>query len=292
MITIRLKGGMGNQMFQYAFARGLAAKLDTDLKVDCSLLLDRGLGKDFVYRKYDLTIFDLNADFNISPLLLEKVYKLRFSKVGKLVRSFVEKGTPVQKERYFHVDQKLIDKPIDNVIYDGWWQSEQYFKEVSEEIRKSFSFRAPILPESKDLFDRINNTNSICLNVRRTDFLTNATLNATNLEYFLKAAKNMSEMVDSPHFFIFSDDTEWCKKHLILDHPTEVVKHNHKGFKFGNYLQLMKSCKNFIIPNSSFAWWAVWLSEHRGKHVIAPKNWFNEGDYNTKDLVPDSWIRL
>ena len=102
----------------------------------------------------------------------------------------------------------------------------------------------------------------------------------------------MAELVDQPYFFVFSDDVEWCKQHLKLDHPTVVVSHKHKGYKFGNYWQLMIACKHYIIPNSSYAWWAVWLNSNANKHVIAPNNWFNEGDYDTSDLVPASWIRM
>ena len=102
----------------------------------------------------------------------------------------------------------------------------------------------------------------------------------------------MAEHVEEPHFFVFSDDIDWCRENIVLDHPVQVVDHDYKGRKFGNYMQLMVSCKNFIIPNSSFAWWAVWLNEQENKRVIAPSNWFNEGDYNTEDLVPSTWIRM
>ena len=292
MIIVRLKGGMGNQMFQYAFAKGMAARLNTDFKIDCSLLLDRSRGKDHIYRNYDLSIFNVKEDFTISSSLLRTIYKLKSAKIRKIITAKVAKGFQIEKEKHFHTDQELIENPVNNSLYDGWWQSARYFDNVKDIIRSEFTFKHKLLPESQELYQRINNTNSICLNVRRTDFLTNPTLNATNLDYFLKAATRMSELVHSPHFYIFSDDTKWCEENILLDFPVEVVKHTHKGIKFGNYLQLMIACKHFIIPNSSYAWWAVWLNEYNNKYVIAPKNWFNEGDYDTKDLLPENWIRL
>lgn len=292
MIHIRLKGGLGNQMFQYAFAIGQAARLGTGLKVDCSALLDRARGKDFVYRDYDLDIFKLEPEFVISPEKLRKIYRFKSSMLSRYTKKFAQKGLKLEKEKHFHVDKSLLSSPKDQVVYDGWWQSETYFENVSEELSEAFSFKEGILPVSQALFEQLSQTNSVCLNVRRTDFLTTPALNATNLDYFMRAARKMAELVDRPHFYVFSDDIAWCKENIRLEQPVKVIGHEHKGWKFGNYLQLMSACKNFIIPNSSFAWWAVWLNKHENKQVIAPKNWFNEGDYDTRDLVPQWWLRL
>jgi len=292
MIQVRLKGGMGNQMFQYAFGMGCAARLRTSLKLDCSALLDRSRGKDFIYRDLDLDIFRSEPDFGVDPALLRKFYKIKSSSVSRLAKKYATTGLTIEKEKHFHVDKNLLESPKDNVLYDGWWQSEKYFSNVKTQVREAFQFKESILSEAKELYEQICNSNSVCLNVRRTDFLTTPTLNATNLEYFLKSAERMSRLIDDPHFFIFSDDIDWCREHIQLDNPVKIVGHEMKGYKFGNYLQLMKSCKNFIIPNSSFAWWAVWLNENDDRKVIAPKNWFNEGDFNTTDLVPKEWLRI
>jgi len=292
MVTIRLKAGMGNQMFQYAFGLNMAHALKTDLRIDLSLLLDRARGEEHVYRNYDLTIFNVPQDFTISPTLLRTLYKTKSSKICKLTRKWIERNKNYVKEPHFHLSKDILNNPKDNTIYEGWWQSEDYFSDIAPEIRKVFTFVHPILEESKDLLKKIKDTNSVCLNVRRTDFLKVDTLNTTNKNYFFKAAKHMAEKVENPVFYIFSDDVEWCRKNIILDYPTEIVEHKHKGIKFGNYMQLMIACKHFIIPNSSYAWWAVWLCENKEKIVIAPKIWFNDSAIDTSDLVPDSWIRL
>ncbi len=291
MITVRLKGGMGNQMFQYAFGQGLAKSLNTDVQLDLSSLLDRSKG-DFVYRDYDLDIFNVNPSFESNPNLLRTIYKIKLSKVAKLVKKKAGRSKTYIKEAHFHVMEDLLQNPKNNALYDGWWQSEKYFDNVADQIRKEFSFKETILPKSQALFEKIQSTNAVCLNVRRTDFLKVAELNTTNLDYFLNGAKYIAERVEQPHFYIFSDDIEWSRDNIKLGHPTTVVDHEHKGRKFGNYLQLMKACQHFIIPNSSFAWWAIWLNENPSKIVIAPKNWFNDAKFDTSDLVPKNWIRL
>ncbi len=291
MIIIRLKGGMGNQMFQYALGVKLANQLNTELKLDLSSLLDRSKG-DFVYRDYDLSIFQVPDNFLNAPGLLKTIYRPKLSIITKTLRQYLDKGRTHIKEKHFHFQAEILSTPQSNAIYEGWFQSYRYFEGMEEVLKKQFTFKNPILPKSQDLHQRIKNTNAICLNVRRTDFLKVDALNTTNLDYFLKSARHMSTLVDQPSFFIFSDDIDWCKENIILDHPVEIVDHQHKGEKFGNYMQLMIACKHYIIPNSSFAWWAVWLNQNPERKVIAPKNWFNDENIDTSDLVPQDWIRF
>ena len=291
MITVRLKGGMGNQMFQYAFGRRLAKELGEDLQLDLTSLLDRSKG-DFVYRDYDLPIFHVRDQFVHTPALLRTLYRPKKRFVYKWLDKAVKRGRTHIKEEHFHFEPTFVNEPVRGALYEGWFQSYRYFEGVEEELRNDFRFIHPILPESAALLARIKACNAVCLNVRRTDFLKVDNLNTTNLDYFLGGAQRIADLTDRPHFFIFSDDVAWCREHIKLDHPTEVVGHEHKGIKFGNYLQLMIACQHYIIPNSSFAWWATWLNENPAKLVVAPKNWFADQNIDTSDLVPADWIRL
>jgi len=292
MVITRLKGGMGNQLFQYALGRQLAAQLNTELKLDVSNLLYRNKGADFVYRDYDLGVFNVEGDFLTRPELLRPIMNLRIGPLSRRVKGFLTRKYPVVEEAHFHYDPSILSEASAGKIYEGWFQSPRYFAGVEAEIRRTFTFSRPLLPESAELHARIIGSNAICLNVRRTDFLTTDVLNATNRDYFLRAAAYLAERVDHPHFFVFSDDVEWCRENITLGHPTEFVGHEHKGWKFGNYLRLMHACRHFIIPNSTFAWWAAWLNTGADKLVVAPKHWFTDPAIDTTDLVPDNWVRL
>lgn len=292
MIYVKLKGGMGNQMFQYALGRQLAHQLGIDFSMDLTNLLDRDKGVDFVYRDYDLSIFNVKEQFLFAPGWQRTVYGWKLPKTGKLLRKLARKGKRYVRETDFHFQPGILANAQDNSLYEGWFQSPKYFAGIEDQLREDFRFQDAIIPESKELEQRILSTNSVCLNVRRTDFLKVDTLNATNLDYFLRGAAYMAERVDNPHFFIFSDDVEWCRENILLDHPVEVVNHSHKGRRFGNYLQLMSLCKHFIIPNSSFAWWAAWMNTDPGKMVVAPKMWFTDVEIDTSDLVPEKWVRM
>ena len=293
MIIVRYKGGMGNQMFQYAFGRQLARQLNADLVFDPTNLLYRNNPPDFVYRNYDLDVFRPRyTRFLAPPALLAPVYNLRLKKLSQAVSWAVKRGGAVRKEPHFHFSSEVLDEAREGIIYDGWWQSPKYFAGVEEEVREDFRFSHAIIPQSKDLLARIEGSNAVCLNVRRTDFLKVDTLNATNKEYFLRGADHLGGQLSEPRFFVFSDDVAWCRENIKLAYPTEFVGHEHKGFKFGNYMQLMTRCRHFLIPNSSFAWWATWLNTGADKLVVAPENWFTDPTIDTSDLVPESWSRM
>lgn len=292
MIITRLKGGMGNQMFQYALGLQLADRLGTDLKLDVGNLLYRNKGRGFVYRNYDLDVFQIEGDFLARPQVLAPLFNLRIKPLGKLLRRLTAGGLPVVEEAHFHYDPGVVENARQGAIYEGWFQSPRYFAGVEDRVREAFTYRHDLLPTSRELYARIRDTNAVCLNVRRTDFLTTDVLNATNEAYFRRGANHMRERLDDARIFVFSDDVAWCRANLRFDLPTEFIGHEHKGFKFGNYLRLMQACDHFVIPNSSFAWWAAWLNTNPDKVVVAPENWFNDPAIDTTDLVPAEWDRL
>jgi hypothetical protein len=146
----------------------------------------------------------------------------------------------------------------------------------------------------RGIFKNIS-TNSVCINVRRADFVHNKK-NAPfhgfyGVNYIDNCVPIILEKNNDPHFFIFSDDIEWCKNNIKLQFPMTFVSHEYKGKKFGQYMKLMSMCKDFIIPNSSFAWWAAWMND-KNPLVITPKMWFQAEHVNTDDLRPPSWVAL
>ncbi|MCW5584172.1 MAG: alpha-1,2-fucosyltransferase [Gammaproteobacteria bacterium] len=279
-------------MFQYALGRAMAKRLGTTLKLDLDFLLDRTPRENFVFRDYDLDIFNLSVERalpdDISPFFYQP--KNRFDALVSRLKKWWVPYT-VYREAHFHVDPAVF-LLSGNIYLEGYWQSAQYFQDIEDEIRTDFSFRSPIAPTSKQLSDEIENKNSVCVNVRRADFLNTSFHGVCDMKYFGPAVKLLASRVKDSHFFVFSDDPEWCLNNFNLPYRFTFVGHEHKGEKFSSYLQLMARCKHFIIPNSSFAWWAVWMNRGGDKIVVAPTVWFTDTSWDTGDLIPKSWIRI
>lgn len=292
MVIVKLMGGLGNQMFQYALGKAMAKRLETTLKLDLDFLLDRTPRENFVFRDYDLDVFNLSVERalpdDISPFFYQP--KNKFDKLFSRLKKWWVPYT-AYREAHFHVDPAVF-LLSGNIYLEGYWQSAQYFQDIEDEIRTDFSFRSPIAPTSKQLSDEIENKNSVCINVRRADFLNTSFHGVCNMNYFGPAIEFMASRVVNSHFFVFSDDPEWCLNNFKLPYRFTFVGHEHKGEKFSSYLQLMAQCKHFIIPNSSFAWWAVWMNQGDEKVVVAPTVWFTDSSWDTCDLIPNTWIRM
>lgn len=302
MIVIRLSGGLGNQMFQYAMGRQLQTSNNDKLFIDLSFLLDRTPREDFVYRDYDLGIFKLQARFTIlSKLIALTGYNQKISKIGDALRELKQfpllGGFKLCQESSLAFDEEKI-KMRGNLYIIGAWQSEKYFKAIENTIRNDFSFKSVLSGKTKIISEEISAANSVCVNIRRGDFVNSLGGQKTHgfigLEYYKNALSLIKRGVPNPVVYIFSDDIEWCEKNISFEIPFKFIGNEYAGYKFSDYLQLMTTCKHFIIPNSSFAWWAAWLNDNPDKIVIAPKQWFADDKLNeqTKDLVPEKWIRL
>ena len=292
MIIVKLMGGLGNQMFQYAAGRSLSLKNNCSLNLDLSFLQDLSdKPDDYVVRDYDLDIFDLPVGF-AGPEVESKLAKRSSNKnVNRILNKLLGKKPGYYKQPYFHFDESFYRKKPP-LYLEGYWQSEKFFKPVESVIRQDFTFKEPIQQHSESLLQEIRHSNSICVNVRRGDFVSSDTHALVDLDYYRTADQIIRSRIDDPAYYIFSDDIEWCRNNLQFYTPGKYITHLHAGRKFGCYLQLMASCKHFIIPNSSFGWWAAWLSNKPDKIVIAPEKWFNKGPLDTQDLIPAEWLKV
>ncbi len=296
MIIVRLQGGLGNQMFQYAFGKNLAAMKGVDFKLDISHLQARYKSKKKVFRTFDLDIFNIEykiaTNFEILKFAIPRVNnKYLFHVLDKIYK---RKNVFVETRPYLF-DKGVFANPGE-AYYIGYWQSFKYFESISDQIKKNFLIKYPPLNVSTELYKKIMNSNSICLNFRRTDYIGDKTLGTLIGEdgnkYYKNAIENILDKVSNPTFFIFSDDIEWCKANIKLSSETIFVDYRHAGPKYSNYLKLMSACKNFVIPNSSFAWWAAWLSENINKIIIVPNQWTTNIRLNESDLVPETWEKI
>jgi Glycosyl transferase family 11 len=206
-----------------------------------------------------------------------------------------------QKGRYFrakyhHFDPELLDAP-DCVYLDGFWQSEKYFVDVEETIRREFTLRKPQGTLMHQMTKAIDSQCSISLHVRRGDMandLKASNLHGTcSLDYYNRSIEYITERIAQPHFFIFSDDPDWVKEKLELHFPSTTVSSDSSLADYEELI-LMSRCQHHIIANSSFSWWGAWLNPGTDKIVISPKKWFASlaNEHDTKDQVPNSWIKL
>ena len=292
MIIVRLKGGMGNQMFQYAFARRLAHKHGAELKFDNGFFGDIEPGNpDHVVRNYDLDIFNVAGTQASKDEVSHLARRTDIDLLERILNKVLGPKASHIREPHFHFSEAAYNAP-DDVYLDGYWQSEKYFADAEDLIRSDFTFKEDLEPEAKEVLGEIGNCESVCVNVRRGDFVTNPFHGALGTEYYRHGEELIAQRTASPTFFVFSDDVEWCEENLKFDAPTVFVSHKYAGRKFQDYIRLMAACKHFMVPNSSFAWWAIWFNHNEERTVVAPKNWFSDPTWDTKDLIPQNWIRI
>jgi hypothetical protein len=301
MVIIKLQGGLGNQMFQYALGRHLAIKNKMELKIDLSFLLDRTPRKNFTLRDYNLYIFNIQEKFATKYDIKKVVGFLPSSFYGRLVNKlyYIFKKNILPDVRMLEKQHNFSPDILDlhgNLYLDGYWQTEKYFKDISNTIKKDFSFKNLLTGYTLGLVQKILKTESVFISVRRGDYVTDLKVNkrfgVLDSSYYQRAIKYIAEKIDNPEFFIFSDDIDWCIRNFNINYKHTFVKYEHGELKFCNDMHLMSLCKHSIVSNSTFAWWGAWLNNNPDKIVIAPRKWFTDKSINIIDVIPDNWIKL
>ena len=279
MIITRLHGRLGNQMFQYAAATGLAERLGVPVALDSRGAVARGEGE--LTRVFDLPLADPEK---LPPLKSEA--PARYA----LWRSL---GTAPK----FHREQGLgynpgIEGVADGAYLHGYWQSEKYFAHIADRIRGDFSFPDFTNAQNAEMAERVTSDLSVSLHVRRGDYLT---LNAHVLcdqAYYEAALEQLAEGLGAaPSVYVFSDDPQWAKDNLPLPFDKVVVDFNGPETDFED-MRLMSLCQHNIIGNSSFSWWAAWLNRNPDKRVAGPARWFGDPKLSNPDILPESWLKI
>lgn len=292
MIIVRLSGGMGNQMFQYAAGRALALHHNVPLGLDTTFLLDRTPREGFTFRDFDLDVFNIKADI-VSPGAVPWRHRKHFSGVlGIYIDAFRRRflkfpGT----EKYFTFDPSVLALGTDAYL-EGYWQSPKYFEHIENSIWQEFTLKEPLSEPVELLRKEIMNCESVCMHVRRGDFVGNALHDVSDKDYYAKAIAYIGSAQRIEKIFVFSDDIEWCKSNLSFPYSTVFVGPECAGKKAEGHLALMSACHHFVIANSTFSWWAAWLAPHPEKIVIAPQKWFTDESIDTSDLIPEEWVRM
>lgn len=274
MIIVRLLGGLGNQMFQYAVGRHLALKNDTELKLDISGLgYDNGVSPKRVYSLGDLRIKENLATPG----------EVWWRKLGLFWSQYY-------KESALSYDDKVL-RLTGNVYLDGYWPCERYFAAIGETIRSEFRPKRRLGKLTEDYRSMIGKAPSVSLSVRRGDFVTKKFHGTCSPDYYKRALAIILKRVKNPCLFIFSDDLPWAKKNLRYKYETRYLSQVGTDRSFEDVF-LISFCRHNIIANSSFSWWGAWLNNNPEKIVVAPKRWFGDKTVDTSDLIPSGWIRV
>ncbi len=288
MIISRLYGGMGNQMFQYAYGRMLSKKHNTTFKIyfdDC------GFGWAEHSKHLALNDFNIQAqiatDNDRAEFICDSKNKVVrvFHKLKRMIKGLHYIGDGNKMHIYHH---HVLNAP-NNSYTDGFWQSEIYFKESSDIIRSDFSVKTPLSEYAKNIEQKIKNSNSISIHVRRGDYLEQANNYVICDEhYFYRAFNAIKSEIENPSIFIFSNDTKWAHENLKFDAPTFIVE----GTKAYEDMHLMSCCKHNISSNSTFGWWGAWLNPNKNKKVVIPANWLHNKNFNTDHYLAEGWMKI
>jgi len=293
MIIVRLEGGLGNQMFQYALGKSLSHFQSNELKLDITSLLDN-TNPEKVLRDYSLDIFNLKVDFASKEdlkIVLNKEYnfferqKIKWLYGNKI--PFFYKNEYYERELYKY--DPYIFKSRKNVYITGYWQHPNYFSAIDKILINDFSFKNTNNEKFINLKNEILQSESVALNIRRADLVHNKNANefmgVMPLSYYEQSIRHILKKKPNSKFFIFSDDLEWCKKSFKNLKNSYIVENDYYGYKFSDCLYLMSSCNNFIIPNSTFAWWAVWLNKNNERIIVQPRQWVRDNNIDTSGIV-------
>jgi hypothetical protein len=266
MIYCNLKGGLGNMLFQIAATK--------------SISIDKNMYCSFPNLKGHLEY--LNSENTYNP-------KLKHSNEYLKLFKNLPTTTPTESVNIveYPFEYSDLDYNYENVVIDGFFQSEKYFKHNRSEILKLIDFSFISKNYIEDKYNFIKNKKTTSIHVRRGDYVNYPNLHPTqSLEYYeqsIEILKNETEI-----FLIFSDDIIWCKENIKLENAIYIE--NEKDYI---ELYLMSLCDNNIISNSSFSWWGAWLNENPNKIVIGPLKWFGiDIQHNTGDILPNNWIKL
>lgn len=280
-ITVRLFGGAGNQLFQYAAGRALADHLGCALALDNRYVADSSTRAD-CFRHFANARF--TRDIALPPAKSDSALRYAlWRKFGRTPRFHREAG--------LGFDPAFFELPCGSYLH-GYWQSERYFGDHAR-LRAELAMTTPLDAANAAMAARIASADMpVSFHVRRGDYTAGDSYAACPPDYYRRAANTLATATGAPlTCFVFSNDPSWARDNLNLGHETIIVDHNDETT--GHFdMSLMAACAHNVIANSTFSWWGAWLNPYPGKTVIAPKAWFAKDKLHNPDLCPPGWLRL
>lgn len=285
MIIVKLQGGLGNQMFQYALGRNLSLIHSVPFKIDLSYLKKPNQS----CRTFRLGGFKIDVKEATEKEI--RTYRSTLQKVFDRFRPALKRKRIL--ERSGSLEPWVQDRS--DGYFVGHWNDENYFKSSEEAVRKDFELRKPFGETAQKIANLIAaEPESVSLHIRRGDYVSIPKIAAVHLtlplSYYIEAIKKIIEQKPNASFFISSDDIGWAKENFPKSYPVTFV--SASDIPDYEELVLMGYCKHNIIANSTFSWWGAWLNQNPQKIVIAPRQWFNNPNRGTGGLIPSSWLTL
>lgn len=278
-ITVRLMGGLGNQMFEYACARNIQLKYQAKLFLDCSHFLheERRFSLNNLNIPKSVIIVQENM-WMLTEKLFAKILENTTWEIGQLFGHYVwlgNNGKDIPRDLSRHY----------SIVLFGYWQGEKYFIEHKDEICSELRVKQAVKESNYFLYHKIIENNSVCVHVRRSDYITSNLIVCTK-KYYENGMSYINNAITCARFFIFTDDVEWTRRNIVLLKNAEIIGDVGADYEV---LQLMYSCSHFVMSNSSFSWWAYYLSMNEKKIAIAPERWFN-GKRTNDAIYCNGWI--
>ncbi len=290
MRIVRILGGLGNQMFQFALYEALRREYPEE-RVLTDLHGFRGYGK---HRGYELAkVFGIEAETATLREIASIAYPYPNYQAWRIgSRLLPARKTMLCEKANFALEPEALTR-TGSTYYDGYWQHEEYFGHIRQAICQMFRFPALQDPDNRQAADRILAHNTCAIHIRRGDYLTDPLRKGTiGTDYTARAIRRMQETANPDRWCVFSDDMPWTSDYLrqLLPESQTIFADWNQGEKSINDMHLMTLCRHHIIANSSFSWWGAWLCTHDGQTVIAPRRWMNCRDVCSP--VPDRWQQL
>lgn len=284
MVTARLQGGLGNQMFQYAAATAVARHHGTRVRLDAAYI-----GLEPTERHFAMGGQRIEAKLAGRRAVSQRVLDDPLLEERRIRRRF--RGQPVWEKDHSWND--ALDTAPANAYLIGYWQSERYITGIADLLRAHFQPRR-LSGEARVMAERIGDAaNTVAVHVRRGDYVKDAGVHDRHRpcgqDYYQRAIEQVAEQVPGARYFVFSDDPEWCDLHLSPPGETVVVSGSTAAHED---IHLMTLCRHNVIANSSFSWWGAWLGERPDSVVVAPAHWFGNMQRDTSDQVPPRWRRI
>lgn len=285
MIVARIEGGLGNQLFQYAFGTQLATQNGTELVLDLSSYASKP-EHGYMLDRFSISARELRSD--------ERTRIPGRYRRGKrsLLQVFSFGGNELRRirERPFGFAEEYLLAP-DNSYLVGYWQSKRFFRDVTSSIREQFRPASRMSRETSKIRDRMLSSSSIGIHLRRGDYITNQPMAARNLSlnYYRDCVVSQLQRRPDSEVFVFSNDIDWCRTHLDLPCPVHFVEHTNNATA-NEDLWLMTAAECLVIANSTFSWWGAFLGERTERSIFAPKSWFHPNTMNDRDINCEDWI--